>query len=175
MVFCSADVRALRDKLRSQRLKDRKEGVKDLQTWLQSDCHDFTQLLDKTTKEVQQDPSLNREDTWAGVCGALCKCIKLATGTKKVEAAYGVTFKQFIQKATIPRPKTGVHLTLGGRGRESPIRKLFSHILEILEVVNDAGPMGSSTLGLEYTVVLRHYLLPVPEYCKRMSGRVLTG
>eukprot|EP00898_Chlorokybus_atmophyticus_P004026 jgi/Chlat1/4624/Chrsp3S05582 len=154
-----SEVQRLADKLRDDRARTRKEGLRQLNNVLESDS--FLLQLDRETEQL--DPGAQVPAwTWPGLCHSLCKTITLEmeaytpSHKKPPDPMMSRTLKKLVMQAERRRKagKSSLHLLLSAR-------KLFRHA----QVMLDKVPLFKT----DYTSVLREFLLPVPEYCKAMT------
>ncbi|KAL2608088.1 hypothetical protein R1flu_026661 [Riccia fluitans] len=154
------DVEELNNKLVSDKAKVREDGLKTLQSFLQStgDSSLWT-LLDGETARLDHHGRI-RSSTWPGILHALCLCIEnevAASKRKAPKAALAKTLRNFVLKAE-DTSRPGQHLSLLRK-----VKRLFQHVLEILQRV----PSYVS----DYNNILCQ-LLHVFEYRMRMGKKI---
>ncbi|KAL3675793.1 hypothetical protein R1sor_025741 [Riccia sorocarpa] len=154
------DVEEMNNKLVSDKAKVREEGLKTLQSFLQSTGYSsLWTLLDEETSRLDHHGRI-RSSTWPGILHALCLSIEnevAASKRKAPKAAVVKTLRNFVSKAE-DTSRPGQHLSLLRK-----VKRLFQHVLEILQRV----PSYVS----DYNIILCQ-LLHVFEYRMRMGKKI---
>ncbi|KAL0026395.1 hypothetical protein WJX79_005738 [Trebouxia sp. C0005] len=147
-------------KLLSSKATLRKEGLKVLSLLL--DNNDFHLVLDHNTLVTGPSAKL-KVGTWPGLCAVFVEYaaneMSASVGKKKgPEAAIPKTLRRLVQLADDDR-RTGRKGLLGRKAG-----KVFVHVKDIIKQATLA-----SSIGQEYSTLLRTNLLPVQQYCNAVT------
>ncbi|XP_062191304.1 serine/threonine-protein kinase ATM isoform X2 [Phragmites australis] len=159
----SRDVEEVIQKLHSDRVRTRDEGVKLLGTWLQGGrAASFCRLLGRNTVRLKSG-HLTGAATWPLLILALINCVKEDISGKKRGAPKSAAARML---------RVALHCaedaTLSGHSLLliSVARQLFSHIWEVVK--------DGSSFQLEYGIILRQ-LLTIKEYRYQMKPRTYSS
>ncbi|XP_027942226.1 serine/threonine-protein kinase ATM [Vigna unguiculata] len=156
----SRDVQEIVEKLSSDKVKAREEGIKLLNTWLEGErSYNFCKFIGLNTAKLKPD-EIPHTETWPFLVSLLIKSASAEISSSKrrnPKVIYAKTLRIAVQRAEDAKC-SGKMLPLS-----SVVKLLFNHVWDVLSNV----PSFQS----EYGVVLRH-LLSVRDYSFQMRRRV---
>ncbi|XP_073145738.1 serine/threonine-protein kinase ATM isoform X3 [Henckelia pumila] len=159
----SRDIQEIVAKLSSDKAKAREEGVKLLNTWLETERSvGFCRYLSDKTSMLKPD-EIPHSETWPFLVKILIQCVssEISSSKKRMpKLSFAKTLRIIVQRAQDDRCSGKKNLLL-------PVAKsLFNHVWDVLSEV----PSFQS----EYGVILR-YLLEVTYYRFHMRKRVYSN
>ncbi|KAK7354055.1 hypothetical protein VNO80_19511 [Phaseolus coccineus] len=156
----SRDVQEIVEKLSSDKVKAREEGIKLLNTWLEGErSYNFCKFIGLNTAKLRPD-EIPHTETWPFLVSLLIKSASAEISSSKrrnPKVIYAKTLRIVVQRAEDAKC-SGKMLPLS-----SVVKLLFNHVWDVLSNV----PSFQS----EYGIILRH-LLSVRDYSFQMRRRV---
>ncbi|KAL1222123.1 Serine/threonine-protein kinase ATM [Cardamine amara subsp. amara] len=159
----SRDVHEIVSKLSSDKTKNREDGLKFLNTWLEGERSiTFCRFFSQNTAKLKLDEIPNAE-TWPFLVKLLLQCVSMEVSSSKrrlPKPTFAKTLRVVIQR-TEETKFPGVQFPL-----LSTAKTLFTHVHDILS--------NAPSFQSEYGTILRH-LLEIREYRFQMRKRTYSG
>ncbi|XP_052731784.1 serine/threonine-protein kinase ATM isoform X5 [Vigna angularis] len=156
----SRDIQEIVEKLSSDKVKAREEGIKLLNTWLEGErSYNFCKFIGLNTARLRPD-EIPHTETWPFLVSLLIKSASAEISSSKrknPKVIYAKTLRIAVQRAEDAKC-SGKFLPLS-----SVVKLLFNHVWDVLSNV--------LSFQSEYGVILRH-LLSVRDYSFQMRRRV---
>ncbi|XP_068483746.1 serine/threonine-protein kinase ATM isoform X2 [Phaseolus vulgaris] len=156
----SRDVQEIVEKLSSDKVKAREEGIKLLNTWLEGErSYNFCKFIGLNTAKLRPD-EIPHTETWPFLVSLLIKSASAEISSSKrrnPKVIYAKTLRIVVQRAEDGKC-SGKMLPLS-----SVVKLLFNHVWDVLSNV--------LSFQSEYGIILRH-LLSVRDYSFQMRRRV---
>ncbi|XP_050879903.1 serine/threonine-protein kinase ATM isoform X2 [Lathyrus oleraceus] len=156
----SRDVREIVEKLSSDKVKAREEGIKLLNSWLEGEkSYNFCNFIGLSTSKLRPD-EIPHAETWPFLVSLLIQSASSEISSSKrrnPKMIYAKTLRLIVQRAEDAK-YSGQILPLS-----SVVKPLFNHVWDVLSNV----PSFQS----EYGIILRH-LLAVRDYSFQMRKRI---
>ncbi|KAK7317181.1 hypothetical protein RJT34_01188 [Clitoria ternatea] len=159
-IVTSRDVQEIVEKLSSDKVKAREEGIKLLNTWLEGErSYNFCKFIGLNTAKLRPD-EVPHSETWPFLVSLLIKSVSSEISSSKrrnPKIIYAKTLRIAVQRAEDTKC-SGKTLPLS-----SVVKPLFNHVWDVLSNV--------LSFQSEYGIILRH-LLSVSDYSFQMRKRI---